>query len=79
MQKRTRQQDRENRRRRAAKRRAAALFFGAIAGAVVLVAVCICLLAPAFDIDNIVCVGNKKISSESIVSAAGIEREIIYS
>ena len=58
MQKRTRQQDRENRRRRAAKRRAAALFFGAIAGAVVLVAVCICLLAPAFDIDNIVCVGN---------------------
>lgn len=75
MQKRTRQQDRENRRRRAAKRRAAALFFGAIAGAVVLVAVCICLLAPAFDIDNIVCVGNKKISSESIVSAAGIEKE----
>ena len=44
------------------------------AAAAAVILVCVFLFAPAFDIDNIVCEGNSKTSSETIVQASGIQR-----
>lgn len=55
------------------KRRILGLICLAAAAAAVIL-VCVFLFAPAFDIDNIVCEGNSKTSSETIVQASGIQR-----
>ncbi len=44
------------------------------AAAAAVILVCVFLFAPAFDIDNIVCEGNSKTSSEAIVEASGIRQ-----
>lgn len=41
--------------------------------ALLALSVCFCLLAPVFDVENVVCEGNSKVSADTVKSAAGIQ------
>ncbi len=41
--------------------------------ALLALSVCFCLLAPVFDVENVVCEGNSKVSADTIKNAAGIQ------